>query len=84
MGCGPQKKAPSLTWANTDIGTLRVTLVDAFLPPEPKLQSPTVKVRVTNQYYTSPNLPGTKGQNTINEKYEFVVNSFYQAEGRAI
>jgi len=51
MGCSPQKQAPKLSWANTPIGQLKVTVVDAFFPA--KIYQPSLKLRVTNQYYTS-------------------------------
>jgi len=85
MGCGPQKKTQApLTWTNTEIGALKVDVIDAYLPQQPKLNAPTVKVRVTNQHYTSQKFAGVSGQNSINEHYDYIINSYYQSEGRAI
>ena len=84
MGCGPQRRNKPLQWGNTEIGQLKVTLVDAVLPAYPRLVEPTIKVRVTNQYHVSKALTGAPGKNDINEHYKYLINSFYQGAGRAI
>ena len=85
MGCAPQRKTvklPERTY--TDIGQLRVTLVEVKLPEGVKKVEQTAKVRVTNQYFTSKLIPGEPGVNPVNESYAYYINSFYQDNGRPI
>lgn len=75
---------PSLTRADTLIGVLRVTVVEAHFPPEAVLTDPSVKIRVSNQQFTTKSLGVVQKNHKVNESFTFTINSFYKAEGRAI
>ncbi len=84
MGCGPQVKAASLIRADSLVGVLRVTVVEAHFPPEAELKDPSVKIRVSNQQFVTKSLGVLQKNHKVNESFSFTINSFYKAEGRAI
>jgi hypothetical protein len=84
MGCGPQAKVPSLTRADTLIGVLKVTVIDAHFPKDAELKDPSIKIRVSNQQFATKSLGVHLKDHKVNETYSFCINSFFKAEGRSI
>jgi hypothetical protein len=84
MGCGPQAKVPSLVRADSLIGVLKVTVVDAQFPQEAELKEPSLKIRVSNQQFATKSLSANQKIHKVNESFNFSINSFYKGEGRVI
>lgn len=84
MGCGPQAKAPTLQRADTLIGILKVVVLDATFPPDSELTHPNIKLRVSNQQFATSDLSQLQKEHKVNEAFNFTINSFHKADGRAI
>ena len=84
MGCGPQPKVPSLIRADSLIGVLKVTVIDAQFPQEAELKDPSLKIRVSNQQFATKSLGVNQKVHKVNESFNFSINSFYKGEGRVI
>ena len=83
MGCAPQKKTPSLTYAHSPVGELKVSVLETYLPPDANIAKPFIKFRVTNQAVTQKVAPADS-ENQVLQNHTFFINSFYQAHGRAV
>lgn len=79
MGCAPQAKVPSLQRADTLIGILKVTVLDAQFPKEAELKDPSIKIRVSNQQFATKSLGMLQKDHKVNEAFTFSINSFYKA-----
>jgi hypothetical protein len=84
MGCGPAPKSAPLQFTDSLIGILKVTIVDAVFPPEPVVENPIVKIRISNQQFATNPLPPQTLEHKVNESYNFAINSFYKSMGRTI
>lgn len=49
-----------------------------------KEAQPELKVRVSNQHFTTNNLPAATKENKAGDTFSFAINSFYKAYGRSI
>jgi len=84
MGCGPTPKSTPLQRADTLVGIMKVTILDANFPADPRLEKPLIKLRVSNQSFTTKALSQSALLHKVNENFTFTINSFFKSLGRTI
>lgn len=84
MGCAPQKKSIPLERKDTPVGILKVTILGVHIYDQGKYDKPNIRIRVSNQFFTTENLPPVGKEKVAGETFTFAINSFYKAHGRSI
>ena len=84
MGCAPVKKLAPLTRVESPVGILRVTILGIHMHEALKLTKPQLKIRVSNQHFSTKNLPPVTKENKAGDTFTFAINSFYKQYGRSI
>lgn len=84
MGCAPQRKSQLLERKESPIGILKVTILGVVIHGQEKTEKANLKVRVSNQHFSTENLPPVIKDKVAGETFTFAINSFYKAFGRTI
>lgn len=84
MGCAPQKKSQPLERKESPVGILKVTILGVVIHDKEKRDKPNIKIRVSNQHFSSDNMPPPDKEKVAGDTFTFAINSFYKANGRAI
>jgi hypothetical protein len=84
MGCAPAKKQAPLTRVESPVGILRVTILGLHMHEGFKESKPQLKIRVSNQHFSTNNLPPVTKENKAGDSFSFAINSFFKPYGRSI